>query len=174
MIREFMGEKPKISKETFIAKSSEIIGNVKIGENSSVWFNATIRGDLGKIIIGDGVSIQDNCVMHTEKNGVSIIEDNVVIGHGAIIHGSFISSNTIIGMGAILLTKSKIGRNCIIGAGSLVTEGTEIPDNSIAFGNPCKVVKQTTPENIQRIKENVEEYLDLAKKHSKEIKNKTD
>ncbi len=174
MIHEFMGKKPKISKESFIAKSSQIIGDVEIGENSSVWFNATIRGDLGKIIIGNGVSIQDNCVIHSEKNGVNTIEDRVVIGHGAIIHGTQIGSDTIIGMGAILLTKSKIGKNCIIGAGSLVTEGTEIPDNSIAFGNPCKVIKQTTQEHKKRIKENVGEYLDLAKKHSKEIKNKTD
>lgn len=170
MIHEFMGKKPKISKEAFIAKSSQIIGDVEIGDNSSVWFNATIRGDLGKIIIGNGVSIQDNCVIHTEKNGVSRIEDRVVIGHGAIIHGTQIRSDTIIGMGAILLTKSKIGKNCIIGAGSLVTEGTEIPDNSIAFGNPCKVVKQITEDHKTRIKENVEEYLDLAKKHSKETK----
>lgn len=167
MIHTFMGKKPKISKEVFIAESSEIIGDVEIGENSSVWFNATIRGDLGKIKIGNGISIQDNAVIHTEKNGVSTIEDRVVIGHGAIIHGTRIGSDTIIGMGAILLTKSKIGKNCIIGAGSLVTEGTEIPDNSIAFGNPCKVVKQTTDDHKKRIHENVEEYLELAKKHSK-------
>lgn len=165
MIHEFLGKKPNIGKEVFVAHSAQIIGNVEIENGSSIWFNATIRGDLGKIIIGKGVSIQDNCVIHTEKNGVSTIEDNVVVGHGAIIHGTCIGSKTIIGMGAILLTKSRIGKNCIIGAGSLVTEGTEIPDNSIAFGNPAKVVKQTTPDHTKRIEENVREYIELSKKH---------
>jgi carbonic anhydrase/acetyltransferase-like protein (isoleucine patch superfamily) len=97
-----------------------------------------------------------------------IIADDVVVGHGAIVHGANVGSNTIIGMGAILLNGSRVGKNCIIGAGSVVTEGTQIPDNSIAIGTPCKVVKQVTPEHIERIKKNVVEYEQLNNTYLKQ------
>ncbi len=161
MIHNFKSIKPKISKGCFLAPSAEIIGDVELGAGSSVWFNATIRADLNKVRIGKNVSIQDNCSVHVSRDDPTEIADDVVVGHGAIVHGASIGSNTIIGMGAILLNGSKIGKNCIIGAGSVVTEGTIIPDNSIALGTPCKAVKQATPEHIERIKKNVIEYEQL-------------
>lgn len=157
----YKGFSPKIAEGCFIAPSAEIIGNVEIGAGSSIWFSASIRADLNYVKIGRNVSIQDNCSMHCSAKDPVEIADNVVIGHNAIIHGTSIGSNTIIGMGAILLNGSKVGKNCIIGAGSVVTEGKEIPDNSIAIGAPAKIVKEATPEHIERIKRNVHEYSRL-------------
>jgi len=161
MMYTFKGFSPKIGNECFIAPSAEIIGRVEIGDGSSAWFSASIRADLNHVKIGRNVSIQDNCSVHCSAKDPVEIADDVVIGHNAIIHGTKIGSNTIIGMGAILLNGSKVGKNCIIGAGSVVTEGKEIPDNSIAIGTPAKVVKEATPEHIERIRRNVEEYSKL-------------
>ncbi|MGV8084866.1 MAG: gamma carbonic anhydrase family protein [Candidatus Bilamarchaeum sp.] len=166
MIYEFNGKKPKIAKNCFIAKSADILGYVEIDSGSSIWFNTTIRSDLGVIIrVGKNVSIQDNSVLHTDNKYPLEIADDVVIGHRAIVHSAKVGSNTIVGMGAILLSGSEVGKNCIIGAGCVVTEETKIPDNSIVLGIPGKVVKQTTPEHIERIKKNVHAYVELNKKY---------
>jgi len=170
MLHKYKNIIPKIGKECFVPPSAEIIGDVAIGEGSSVWFNATIRGDLNPVRIGKNVSIQDNCSVHVSRDDVTEIADNVVVGHGAIVHGAKVGSNTIIGMGAILLNGVKVGKNCIIGAGSVVTERTEIPDNSIAIGTPCKVVKPATPGHIERIKKNVQEYVRLNEDYLEEAK----
>ncbi len=161
MNHSYKGTWPKIGKKCFIAASANLIGDVEIGDGSSVWFNATVRGDLNPIRIGKDVSIQDNCVLHTARSQPILIGDSVVVGHGAIVHGAKIAGNAIIGMGAVLLSGSSIGRDCIIGAGSVVTEGTAIPDGSIALGSPAKVVKPVTKEHIERIRANVQEYTEL-------------
>lgn len=160
-LHKYKTKSPKIASDCFVAPSAEIIGDVELGAGASVWFNATIRADLNPIRIGKNVSIQDNCTVHVSRDDRTEIADDVVVGHGAIVHGAKVGSNTIIGMGAILLNGSKVGKNCIIGAGSVLTEGTEIPDNSIALGTPCKVVKPATPEHIERIRKNVLEYEGL-------------
>jgi carbonic anhydrase/acetyltransferase-like protein (isoleucine patch superfamily) len=165
MIRPFKNKKPKFLGNNFIAPSAEVIGDVEIGNGSSIWFNATVRADIGKIKIGRNVSIQDNCVLHTQQDIPIVINDSVAVGHGAILHSCFIGKNCIIGMGSILLCESKIGKNCIIAAGSVVTEGTNIPDNSIVMGTPGRVVKQTTKDHLARIKRNIEEYIRLNKEY---------
>jgi carbonic anhydrase/acetyltransferase-like protein (isoleucine patch superfamily) len=159
----YKGKKPEIAEDCFIADNARVIGQVSLGSGSSVWFGAVLRGDLNAIKVGRNVSVQDNCVLHTESGIPTVIHDSVAIGHGAILHSAKVGSNTIIGMGAILLSGSEIGRDCIIGAGSVVTEGTKIPDGSIAIGSPAKVVKQTSPGHRKRIKENIAEYAMLAK-----------
>jgi carbonic anhydrase/acetyltransferase-like protein (isoleucine patch superfamily) len=166
-MHDYNGKTPKIGKNCFIAPSADIIGEVEIGDGSSVWYHATVRGDLERIRIGKDVSIQDNCVLHTSVGEPIEIGDSVVVGHGAIVHGARIAGHTIIGMGAILLSGSRIGRDCIIGAGSVVTEGTVIPDGSIAMGIPAKVVKQVSGEHIERIERNVQEYVGLTKDYLK-------
>jgi len=170
VLHAYKNSKPKIGKGCFIAPSAEIIGDVAIADGSSVWFNATIRGDLNPVRIGKNVSIQDNCSVHVSREDVVEIADDVVVGHGAIVHGAKVGSNSLIGMGAILLNGSRIGKNCIIGAGSVVTERTEIPDNTIAMGIPCKVMKGATPEHVERIKKNVQEYAGLSKDYIYEAK----
>jgi carbonic anhydrase/acetyltransferase-like protein (isoleucine patch superfamily) len=167
MIHEFKGNKPKIAKNCFIAPSAEIIGDVSIGEGSSVWFNATLRADMNSITIGKNVSVQDNCVMHADMDGPVDVADNVAIGHGAIVHSCKIGSNCIIGMGSTILSGAKIGNNCIVGAGSVVTEGKEIPDNSIVMGIPAKVVKQITEEHMLRIRRNIGNYKVLNAEYLK-------
>lgn len=163
MLHKYKNFYPKIGKNCFIAPSADIIGKVDIGDNCSVWFNATLRGDLNHIKIGKNVNIQDNCVMHNEVDIPVEIGDGTSIGHGAMVHGAKIGKNCIIGMGAILLSGSKIGKNCIIGAGSVVTEGTEISDNSMVLGIPGKVVRKTTEEHVKRIRENTDAYNGLRK-----------
>ncbi|MFH1785695.1 MAG: gamma carbonic anhydrase family protein [Candidatus Micrarchaeota archaeon] len=165
MIYEFQGKKPILRGENFIASSAEIIGDVEIGHGSSVWYKATVRADIGAIKIGNNVSIQDGCVLHTQQGIPITIGDDVAVGHNAVLHSCEIEGNCIIGMGAILLSKSKIGKNCIIGAGSVITEGTQIPNNSIVMGIPGKVVKQVTEEHKNRIKRNIEEYIRLNKEY---------
>jgi len=169
-IHKYNGRSPKIASGCFIAPGAEIIGDVVIWEGSSVWFNATIRADLHSVRIGRNVSVQDNCSVHVSRDDPAEIGDDVVVGHGAIVHGAKVGSNTIVGMGAILLSGSVVGKNCIIGAGSVLTEGAIIPDNSIALGTPCKVVKSATPEHIERIKRNVEEYSRLNAEYLQQMR----
>ncbi|MBU0531904.1 gamma carbonic anhydrase family protein [Candidatus Micrarchaeota archaeon] len=167
MLHKYKDKYPRIGKNCFIASGAEIIGDVEMGDGSSIWFNAVVRADIAGIKIGERVSIQDNCVLHTTPGVTIEIGNDVAIGHNATIHSAKIGNNCIIGMGAVLLTNSKIGNNCIIGAGSVVTEGKEIPDNSIVMGIPAKVVKQVTDEHLERIRKNIEEYNKLTQDYLK-------
>lgn len=153
----------KIDKTVFEAPGSAIVGDVTIGPDCGVWYNAVIRGDENSVTIGARSNIQDCAVIHVDTNYPVEIGDDVTIGHGAIVHGCQVGDNTIIGMGAIILNGAKIGRDCVIGAGALVTQGTEIPDGSIAFGNPAKIIRDTKPEEIAANKKNAELYVELAR-----------
>ncbi len=167
MLYEYKNKHPKIHDSCFVAPSADIIGEVSIDSDSSIWFNATIRADQHAVSIGKNVSIQDNAVVHVDFEYPVTISDDVVIGHGAIVHGCTVGKNTIIGMGAIVLSGAVVGSNCIIGAGSVVTEGTNIPDNSIAIGSPAKAVKKVTALHLQRIKTNVSIYRVLSADYKK-------
>ena len=151
-----------IDKTVFIADGARVLGDVEIGKNSSVWFNAVIRGDSNKIRIGNRSNIQDNAVIHTSKDFGVRIGDNVTIGHGAIVHGCTVKSNVMIGMGAIVLNGAVIEENCIIGAGALVTQGKVIPAGSLVFGNPAKVVRSLTDQEIRSITDNAASYVEEA------------
>lgn len=149
----------------YIMESSEIIGDVKIGENSSVWSKAVIRGDDSTIRIGKNTSIQDMTIIHTEHNIPVEIGDNVTIGHRAVIHCRKIGSNCIIGMGAIVLDNAEIGDYSIVAAGALVTENRIIPPRSLVMGIPAKIVRKTKDKDIKRIEEAVQDNLRLSKSH---------
>lgn len=153
----------KIASTVYEAAGSAIEGDVTIGEESSLWFNAVVRGDEDSIVIGKRTSIQDNATVHEEAGYPVVIGDDVSIGHNAIVHGCTIGDNSLIGMGAIVLDGAKIGKNCIIGAGALVTHNTEIPDGHMAFGSPAKVVRACTAEEIAANKHNAKVYVDLAR-----------
>lgn len=153
----------KIDKESWIAPGAVVLGDVNIEKDCSVWYNAVIRGDKGRITIKEGSNIQDNAVVHVGP-GIDVnIGVNVSVGHSAIVHGCTIGDNTIVGMGAIVMNNAIVGKNCIIGAGSLVTQGKVIPDGSIVVGNPGKVVKQMTPENIKANLLNARSYIEETK-----------
>lgn len=152
----------KNSDKIFIAPGAVVLGDVTIEENVGIWYNATIRGDSSKIYIGKNSNIQDNCVLHTDKQHSVKIGENVTVGHGAIVHGCTIGDNSMIGMGSIIMNGASIGKNCIIGAGSLVTENTDIPDNSVAFGNPAKIRRSITKEELAHNLKNAELYVSEA------------
>lgn len=154
-----------IDKTVFIADGARVLGDVEIGKNSSVWFNAVIRGDSNKIRIGNRSNIQDNAVIHTSKDFGVVIGDNVTVGHGAIVHGCTIGNNVMIGMGAIVLNGAIIEENCIIGAGALVTQGKVIPAGSLVFGNPAKIVRSLTDQEIRSITDNAASYVEEAEQY---------
>ena len=158
-----------IDNSVFIADGAKIIGDVEIGKNSSVWFNAVIRADSDKVKIGENSNVQDNSVIHTSEGFGVQIGDNVTIGHGAIIHGCTVKDNVMIGMGAIVLNGAVIEENSIIGAGALITQGKVIPSGSLAFGNPCKIVRQLTDEEISSISRNAKSYVKEAEKYNTKI-----
>ena len=154
-----------IDKSVYIADGAKVVGKVEIGVNSSVWFNAVIRADLDSEKIGENTNVQDNAVVHTSKNFGVQIGNNVTVGHSAIVHGCTVGNNVLIGMGAIVLDGAVIEDNCIIGAGSLVTQGKLIPAGSLAFGNPAKVVRQLTDDEIRSITDNAISYIEEAENY---------
>ena len=170
-----LGElKPKINKKTvWIADSADIIGDVVLEANVSVWFNVTIRGDNDTILIGQGSNVQDNTVIHTDLGIKVDIGKNVTIGHKVILHGSKIGENSIIGMGSVLMNNSIIGENCILGANSLVTEGKQFPANSLIMGSPAKVVRELSEDEIQFLKLSAEHYVEKSKLFKQDLKHET-
>ena len=157
-----------IAEGIYIADGAKIIGDVTIKENSSVWYNAVIRGDSNSIVIGENTNIQDNAVLHTSHGHGLKIGDNVTIGHGAIVHGCTIGNNVLIGMGAIVLDGAIVEDNCIIGAGALVTQNKVMPSGSLVLGNPAKVVREISDEEKNAILENADEYSQEARKSMSE------
>ena len=154
-----------IDKSVFVADGAKIIGNVTIGSNSRVCFNAVVRGDSNSIIIGNNTNIQDNVVIHTNHDHEVKIGDNVSIGHGAILHGCKIGNNVLIGMGSIILDGVVIEDNCIVGAGSLITQNKQIPNGSLVYGNPMRIVRKLNKEEIDSIESNAKEYVNKIKSY---------
>ena len=158
----------KIDPSVWMAEGSVVLGDVTLGKDVGIWYNAVVRGDAASIVIGDRSNVQDNAVVHVDSGHSTTIGEGVTIGHGAIVHGCTIGDNTVIGMGAIILNGAVVGKNCTIGAGSLVSGGTVIPDNSIAFGNPAKVRREMKPEEIEFNKRNAQVYVDHVYEHKLE------
>ena len=154
-----------IDKTVFIADGARVLGDVEIGEGCGVWFNAVIRADSAKVKIGSRSNIQDNAVIHTSKDFSVCIGDNVTVGHGAIVHGCTVKNNVMIGMGAIVLNGAVIEENCIIGAGALVTQGKVIPAGSLVFGNPARVVRALSGDEIRSITDNADSYVNEAREY---------
>ena len=166
MIMTLRGKTPQISTEAFAAETAAVIGDVTIGRNSSIWFGAVIRGDNSPITVGEGTSIQDNAVLHTEAGHPLTIGSNVTVGHGAIVHCSAVGDNTLVGMGAVLLDGAVIGKNCVIGAGAVVKENAVVPDGTMMVGVPAKPIRELTPEQ-QKGLEQTSPYVALSKEYLK-------
>lgn len=166
MIRSFRGAVPKIAPSCYVDPSAQVIGDVTIGELSSVWPNATIRGDVHWIQIGDGTSVQDNSVLHVESGKYPLkIGNRVTIGHSVVLHGCTIEDDVLVGIGAIVLNNAKVGQGSVIAAGALVAEGVEIPPYSLAMGVPAKVKREITLEERERFKVNAEHYIELSRQY---------
>ncbi|MDD6381375.1 MAG: gamma carbonic anhydrase family protein [Lachnospiraceae bacterium] len=154
-----------IDESVYIGTGAFVSDNVTLEENVSVFPNAVIRGDEGAIVVERDTNIQDCAVLHCAKGFTVHVGKGVTIGHSAIVHGCSVGDNSLIGMGAILLNGARVGSDCIIGAGALVTGKMVIPDGYMAFGNPCRLIRPMTPEEIESNKENALQYVELA--HSK-------
>ena len=159
MIYNFNNISPKIDKDSWFAPNSVLIGNVTLKKDSNVWFNATLRGDVEPITIGEGSNIQDGSVIHTDPGCPATIGKNGTVGHLVMLHGCIIEDDCLIGIGSTILNKAKIGKNSIIGANALITENKVIPERSLVIGSPGKVIRQVTDEEIKHIKENAEHYV---------------
>lgn len=156
-----------LNKNVYIAPGAVVLGNVTLGENCSIWFNAVIRAENASIIIEDNTNIQDSCILHVDEGADIHIGNGVTVGHGAILHGCTIGSNSLIGMGAIILNHAVIGENCIVGAGTLITQNTIIPDNSLVIGSPGKIIRTITDSEIENIKQNAAHYINEAETYNK-------
>lgn len=154
---------PVIDESVFIAPGAQVVGNVVLKENVSIWHNAVLRGDVDKIIVGKNSNVQDNCTLHCDFNIELKIGEDVTVGHGAVLHSCEIGDNSLVGMGSILLGGVKVGKNCLVAAGAVLTPNTVIPDGSMVMGFPAKVKRQLTSEEIQNIKDNAKEYIRLMK-----------
>ena len=150
---------PTIDSSVFVAKGAVVLGNITIDKECSIWYNVTIRSTESSITIGKGTNVQDNAVIHVGEHHPTVIGSYITIGHGAIIHGCTIEDNSLIGMGAIILNGAKIGKNCMIAAGTLIPQNKVIPDNSLVMGNPGKIIRQVTEEEILKNRENAEHYI---------------
>lgn len=168
MIHHYNNIEPTIHPSVFVAKDAVIIGDVEIGEQSSIWFKTVIRGDVDKTIIGKRVNIQDLSLIHQSPNLPVIIEDDVTVGHQVTIHGCKIRKNALIGMGAIILDGAEIGENAFVGAGSLVSPGTKIPPKTLALGSPARVVRELTDEDLKEMERVRQSYLDKRKYYKEE------
>lgn len=160
MIYPFHNKYPNISPSAFIADNVTITGDVKIGDESSIWFNTVIRGDVAPTIIGKKVNVQDNSVLHQSPNNPLILEDEVTVGHQVILHSCIIRKKALIGMGSIVLDQAEIGEGAFIGAGSLVPQGKKIPPNTLAFGRPAKVIRELNEEDIKDMQRITREYAE--------------
>ncbi|WP_407453283.1 gamma carbonic anhydrase family protein [Methanobrevibacter sp.] len=157
-----------IKDSIVICPGAQVFGDVELGEDVSVWHGAVIRGDTDSITIGDNSNVQDNCVVHCTRGFPVVIGENVSIGHGAVVHGCRLDDNVLIGMNATVLNGAHISKNSIVGAGAVVSEGKEFPEGSLILGVPAKAVKQLTPEQVQLIQNNADNYVKLSKQYKED------
>ena len=151
MLYQLGDTKVQVEEGVWVAENAVVVGNVLLKENSSVWFNAVIRGDNDLITIGEGANIQDGSVLHSDPGSPLTVGANVTIGHKVMLHGCDIGEGSLVGINSVVLNNARIGKNCIIGAYALITEGKEIPDNSLVMGSPGKVVKTMTDDQAKAV-----------------------
>lgn len=165
----YKGKQPQIDASVFIAPSATVVGDVTIGENSSVWFGAVVRGDFQPVKIGKNTNIQDNATVHVMTNESTTIGDEVSIGHNAIIHARKIGNNCLIGMGSIVLGYVEIGDNVVIGAGTMITQHKKIPSNSLVFGTPAQIIRALRDDEIEALRQSAINYSEVAKQYKAEL-----
>ena len=163
-VYELDGVAPRIAASAWVADSAQVMGDVELAEDSSVWFGAVLRGDTELIRIGHGSNIQDGSVLHADEGKPLTIGANVTVGHQAMLHGCSVGEGSLIGIGAVLLNGASIGRFCIVGAGALVTEGKEFPDGSMILGSPAKAVRQLSTEQQQGLRGSAQHYIENARR----------
>ncbi len=154
----FLRRQPALGQGVYLARGATVLGDVTIGDFSSVWYNAVLRGDINRIVVGHHTNIQDLAVLHLAAEYPCLVGNHVTIGHSAIVHACMVGDETLIGMGAVILDGAEIGSHCLIGAKSLVTQGTKIPDGTLAVGAPAKVLRDLTAEERQALRTSADSY----------------
>jgi carbonic anhydrase/acetyltransferase-like protein (isoleucine patch superfamily) len=159
MILTYAGREPRIAASAYIAESADIIGDVEIGENASIWFQTVVRGDIELIRVGANSNVQDGCVVHTVEGAPALIADWVTVGHRAVLHGCSIGSHCLIGMGAVVLSFARVGEGSIIAAGALVREEADIPPHTLYAGVPARFIRQLTEADRAFIDAHASHYM---------------
>src|SRR5215472_11236102 len=154
-------------QDYYVAHDAIVTGDIVLSAGVNIWFGCILRGDLARITLGPRVNLQDACVVHTDYDQPQVLEEGVVVGHRAVLHGRFIGHDTLVGMGALLLTGCEIGPECVIGAGALVTENRRIPPRSVVMGVPAKVVREVTDDDLRRTQAISAHYLELAQRYAR-------
>jgi len=163
MIHPYRGVVPKVHLSAWIADSADVIGDVELAEESSVWFSTVIRGDVNFIRIGRGTNLQDGTVVHVNRNGTpTILEDYVTVGHAARLHGCHVKSNCLIGIGAVVLDGAVLEEECVVAAGAVVSPGTLVPKGSVLMGAPARVQRSVTEKDLELIYRSAKSYIGLA------------
>jgi len=161
---------PSIAASAWIAPNATIIGDIRLAENSSIWWNAVLRGDNEPIMIGENSNIQDGSVLHTDPGAPLTVGPNVTVGHIVMLHGCTIGEGSLIGIKSVILNHTVIGRNCLIGANTLIAEGKVIPDRSLVMGSPGKIVRELTDEEVARIAGSAKRYVANAQRYAEQLK----
>jgi gamma-carbonic anhydrase len=168
LILPFESQHPILGQRVFVAASASVVGDIEIGDDTNIWYGCVLRGDVGKIRIGRRVNIQDlTCIHMTENLSDALIEDDVSIGHAAIIHGAIIESGALIGMGSVVMDNARVGEEAIVGAGSLVTGNARIPPRTLALGRPARVVRELSAEEARAGRTTAEKYVKLGHIHAR-------
>jgi len=166
MIKPFRGIRPQIHPTAFIADNSQVIGDVHVGEQSSIWFGTVVRGDMFYIRIGDRTNVQDNCVLHTRTGEKpTILEDEVTVGHSVTLHGCYVEHGSLIGIGSIVLDDVRVGRQSLVAAGSLISPGTIIPPRSLVMGMPARVKRPLTDDEVAGLAKYWQNYVEYSKSY---------
>jgi carbonic anhydrase/acetyltransferase-like protein (isoleucine patch superfamily) len=169
MLRSYKGTRPRVGERVYVDPSAQVIGDVELGDHSSVWMNAVVRGDVHSIRIGPHTNIQDNCVVHVFKDlHPTVLADHVTVGHSVTLHGCTIGSYCLIGMGAIILNGARIGEECIVAAGTLIPEGMEVPPRSLVMGLPGKVRREVTEEERAGLRVYAQNYYEYKETYLSE------
>jgi len=169
-IYQLGADAPRIAASAWVADSAQLIGRVSLAEQASVWYGAVLRGDNEWITVGARSNVQDGSVLHTDMGFPLTLGEDVTVGHQAMLHGCSVGDGSLIGIQAVVLNGVKIGRYCLVGAGAVVTEGKEFPDGSLILGAPAKVVRQLSPEQIERQRSGAAGYVANALRHGQTIK----
>jgi carbonic anhydrase/acetyltransferase-like protein (isoleucine patch superfamily) len=158
----YRGKRPRVAPDAWVAPTASVIGDVEIASGASVWFGATVRGDMSYVRIGPRTSVQDNCVIHTEADGPTVIGADVTLGHGAIVHNSEIGDNVLIGMGSVLVGGARVGSGSVIAAGAVLPAAMEVPPGKVVVGVPARVVRDARAEDARWTVHAAEHYVDLS------------
>lgn len=165
MLRSFGGRAPLVADDAYIHPSAELIGEVRVGARSNIWCNVTVRADTASVSIGEETSVQDNSCLHEDEDAPLAIGDRVVVGHSCTVHGCIVEDECLIGMGATILSKARIGAGSIVAAGAVVLEGQRIPPRSLAAGVPAKVKRAVSEDEAARVRLNAAHYVELSRRY---------